>query len=124
MTKEQMVAINERIDAMIGTREFVRKVSENMRLSEKIDYRGRYEKMREKLFKIAEKGGEKALTMTIVDRGRSSTGLTAKGKKYHYEGNNGMTERSRYCGSLWVEGEGIVFTSGTIAKVFEYIINN
>ena len=80
--------------------------------------------MREKLMKIAEKEGIENLNLVIITCGRSGNGVTKSGKKFVWEGNNGVTERSRYCGSLYIEGVGTVFTSGTIAKVAEYIINN
>lgn len=55
---------------------------------------------------------------------RCSSGVTKNGKRFEWYGNNGFCERSRYCGSLWIEGIGTVFTSGTIAKAVEYVINN
>lgn len=124
MTPEERIAINDRIDAMIGTREDLKKSIENMDLSDKITARDKYNKLREKLFKIAEKNGEKALVLTLVQDGNSATGVTANGKKFIWYANNGYSIRSRYCGSLYIEGVGTIFTSGTVAKAFEYILNN
>lgn len=124
MTFEERVAINERIDKMIGSSEEQRTRVQNMSLSDRIESNDKYRKMREKLFKIAEKHGEMALAATMISEGRTNTGVTASGKRFVWDGNNGWTIRSRYCGSLYIEGVGTVFTSGTIAKAVEYIINN
>ena len=124
MTYEERIAINQRIDKLIGSYEDIRKETESMSLCDKITARDSYQKMREKLFKIAEKNGEKALVLTVIQEGRTSTGVTANGKKFVWYGNDGYTMRSRYCGTLYIEEVGTVFTSGTIAKAFEYILNN
>ena len=124
MTFEERIAINERIDAMIGSRDDLNKSIENLSLSEKITARDKYNKLREKLFKIAEQNGEKALTLTLIQNGNTATGVTANGKKFVWTINYGYSKRSRYCGSLYIEGIGTVFTSGTVAKAFEYILNN
>jgi len=124
MTLEERIIINERIDKLIGTREDLRKEIENMDLSDQITARSKYQKMREQLFKIAEKNGEKALILTVIQDGRTCHGITANGKKFIWCGNNGCSMRSRYCGTLYMEGVGTVFTSGTIAKVYDYLLNN
>jgi len=124
MTFEERVAINQRIDNMIGTPDDLKKEIEHMDLTDRITARDKYQKMREKLFKIAEKYGEKALVVTVIQEGNTSKGVTANGKKFIWYGNHGYTTRSRYCGSLYIEGVGMVFTSGTIAKTFDYILNN
>lgn len=123
MTMQERMEIERRIDVMIGSREYQRKITETMSLEDRINSNGRYNKIRKQLFKIAEKEGLKALASTVID-GRWCEGCTASGKKYVWYGNNGFTERSRYCGSLWIEGTGTVFTSGTITKAVEYLINN
>lgn len=51
-------------------------------------------------------------------------GLTKNGKTFVLEGNSGMTERSRKCFTLTIEGVGCVFTSGTLEAAVEYIMNN
>lgn len=124
MTIDERNAINARIDAMIGGWDKFEESVKDASLSEKIDARAKYRSLREKLLKIAEKGGEKALAMTLIEDGRTSTGLTANGKHFVWTANNGYTARSRYCGSLYIEDVGMVYTSGTVAKAFEYIINN
>lgn len=124
MTFDERVAINERIDAMIGSYVDFKESIKEMNLSDKITARDKYNKLREKLFKIAETNGEKALTLTLIQDGNSSHGVTANGKKFVWTINFGYSIRSRYCGSLYIEGIGTVFTSGTVAKAFEYILNN
>lgn len=124
MTFEERVEVNKLIDKMLGSREQQREITSNMTLENRIRSNSEYQKMREKLMKIAEKEGIENLNLVIITCGRSGNGVTKSGKKFVWEGNNGFTERSRYCGSLYIEGVGTVFTSGTIAKVAEYIINN
>ena len=124
MTFEERVEVNKIIDKMVGSRERQREITSNMTLENRIKSNSEYQKMREKLMKIAEKEGIENLNLVIITCGRSGNGVTKSGKKFVWEGNNGVTERSRYCGSLYIEGVGTVFTSGTIAKVAEYIINN
>ena len=124
MTFEEKVEANKLIDKMIGSREQHREITSNMTLENRIRSNSEYQKMREKLMNIAEKEGVENLNLVIITCGRNGKGVTKSGKKFVWEGNNGFTERSRYCGSLYIEGVGTVFTSGTIAKVAEYIINN
>lgn len=124
MTIDERKAINDRIDAMIGSQDDLRKSIESMSLSDKINARDKYNKLREKLLKIAEMSGEKALTLTLIQDGNTATGVTANGKKFVWTANNGYAYRSRYCGSLYIADIGTVFTSGTVAKAFEYILNN
>lgn len=124
MTYDERVAINDRIDAMIGSYVDFRESIKEMDLSDRISAQDKYNKLRDKLFKIAEKNGEKALTLTMVQEGNTSYGVTANGKRFTWIGNNGYAYRSRYCGSLYIEGVGTIFTSGTVAKAFEYILNN
>lgn len=115
--------INERIDLMIGSYSDNEKLVESLSLSERISARDKYRKHRERLVKIAEKCGEKSLQLTLVGSGALKHGVTPGGKKIVWYGNNGMTERSRYCGTLVINGE-TIFTSGTVARAFEYILNN
>lgn len=124
MIFEERVEAAKLIDKMIGSQEQQREITSHMRLEDRIKSNNEYRKMREKLMKIAEKEGVKSLNLVIITCGRSGNGVTKSGKKFVWEGNNGYTMRSRYCGSLYIEGVGTVFTSGTIAKVAEYIINN
>lgn len=51
-------------------------------------------------------------------------GYTKSGKQFILDGNCGMTERSRKCYTLTIEGIGCIFTSGTLEAAVEYIMNN
>ena len=124
MTLEERKEAYKHIEAMIGTEEEQRRKTAKMSLNERIKSNNNYNKTRYKLLEIAEKEGIKALTTVIVQCGRVSKGMTLGGKNYCWEGNSGYTERSWYCGSLWIEGMGTVFTSGRIEKVVEYLIKN
>lgn len=124
MTMQERAEVNRRIDVMIGSWEEQKKITETMSLSERLNSNNRYSKMRDKLVKIAEKEGLEALASIVIVGGKWCEGCTASGKRYVWDGNNGFTERSRYCGSLWIEGMGTVFTSGTLTKAVEYLIKN
>ena len=124
MTTDEWLAINRRIDKIIGNRYEQRSRIENMSLEDKISDNNEYLKMREKLLKIGEKYGEEALALTMIKCGNICHGVTANGKRFVWIGNNGLEKRSLYCGLLDIEGIGTIFTSGTIAKAIEYIIKN
>ena len=124
MTQEERKEVLERIYAMIGTPDQQKEMVKNFNLQERINSNGNYSKTKERLLKIAEKEGVKALCSVVIMAGRYCTGLTANNKKYIWEGNMGYTERSRYCGSLYIEGIGTVFTSGRIEKAVEYLLKN
>lgn len=124
MTTEERAAINERIDKMIGSWDEQKKRAATMSLTDRINSNAQYRKTRDDLFKIAEREGEKALALTMLGTGRYATGVTLSGKIVEWEGNHGFTERSRYCGRLWIEGIGTVFTSGTITAALEHILKN
>ena len=124
MTTDERLAINRRIDKIIGNRYEQRSRIENMSLDDKISDNDEYLKMREKLFKIGEKYGEEALALTMIKCGNICHGVTANGKRFVWIGNNGLEKRSLYCGLLDIEGIGTIFTSGTIAKAIEYVIKN
>ena len=124
MTTDERLAINRRIDKIIGNRYEQRSRIENMSLEDKISDNNEYLKMREKLFKIGEKYGEEALALTMIKCGNICHGVTANGKRFVWIGNNGLEKRSLYCGLLDIEGIGTIFTSGTIAKAIEYVIKN
>lgn len=124
MTTSERISINQRIDFLIGSREQFRQEIEKMDLCDRIKEREQYNKIREKLEKIAEKYGEKALIVTLIQDENSVKGVTACGKTFFWTPNCGLEKRSRYCGSLYIDGIGTIFTSGTITKVFEYILNN
>ena len=124
MTTDEWLAINRRIDKIIGSRDEQRSRIKNMSLEDKISDNNEYSKMREKLLKIGEKYGEEALALTMIERGNICHGVTANGKRFVWIGNNGLEKRSLYCGLLDIEGIGTIFTSGTIAKAIEYVIKN
>ena len=124
MTTDEWLAINRRIDKIIGSRDEQRSRIKNMSLEDKISDNNEYSKMREKLLKIGEKYGEEALALTMIKCGNICHGITAKGRRFVWIGNNGLEKRSLYCGLLDIEGIGTIFTSGTIAKAIEYVIKN
>lgn len=66
----------------------------------------------------------KAMAEDMAKNGFKVSGLTTNGLRYNIYGNTGVTERSRNCYSMNIEGKGTVFTSGTLETVAEYIINN
>lgn len=122
MTIEQRVEMRKRIEKIIGTREFERDRATNP--AERSENLMRWDRAYEKLQKVFIEHGEKALAMHFIQKGCDFEGVTANGKKWMLERNNGFTNRSRYCGTLWIEGTGTVFTSGRLDKVFDYILNN
>ena len=124
MTTDEWLAINRRIDKIIGSRDEQQSRIKNMSLKDKISDNNEYSKMREKLLKIGEKYGEEALALTMIKCGNICHGVTANGKRFVWIGNNGLEKRSLYCGLLDIEGIGTIFTSGTIAEAIEYVIKN
>ena len=124
MTTDEWLAINRRIDKIIGSRDEQRSRIKNMSLEDKISDNNEYSKMREKLLKIGGKYGEEALALTMIKCGNICHGVTANGRRFVWIGNNGLEKRSLYCGLLDIEGIGTIFTSGTIAKAIEYVIKN
>jgi len=66
----------------------------------------------------------KAKAEEMATKGFKFDGLTTKGLRYSIYGNNGMTERSLHCYQMAIEGMGMVFTSGTLETVAEYILKN
>ena len=117
---EERAEIRSRIEKIIGTKEYAMRIASD--LTERIQNASRWQKEYEKLAKVFLENGEKALAMNFIQKGHFYEGVTASGKKWELEGNNGWTERSRYCGRLWIEGEGPVFTSGKLDRVFDYIM--
>ena len=53
--------------------------------------------------------------------GRYFKGLTANGKRFFLDGNNGYTNRSRYCYTLTINGN-TVFTSGEFVTAYRYLM--
>lgn len=122
MEKKDYIKANEIIDRMIGSIAEQRANVNKLSLSDRIKSNDQYDKMRAKLLAIADVNGVECISGVTIMRGNNSCGFTKGGRKYVWEGNCGITAKSRYCGSLWIEGEGTVFTSGTIVKAVEYIL--
>lgn len=122
LPNEKRIEITKKIQNIIGTKN--EWVTDNMDLSKRIKARSDYDKLFEKLAKVWVKYGDKALAMNYTDNGSYKIGTTPNGKKWMLEMNNGWTMRSRHCGSLYIEGQGTVFTSGTLARAFERILES
>jgi len=122
-TPEERMEMRKRIEAIIGTKEQAKSWAKD--LTERIQIASRYDKQFEKLAMVFYTNGEKALALNYTQIGGNSfKGVTASGKRWVLEGNMGWTNRSRYCGTLYIEGEGCIFTSGKLDRVFDYILNN
>lgn len=119
---EERLSLSEKIKKIIGTKDSW--ITESMDLSTKITQRSKYDKTFEKLAKVFLKYGDKGLSMNFTDNGSYKEGVTVSGKKWILYMNNGFTNRSWTCGSLFIEGEGNIFTSGTIERSFEYIFTH
>lgn len=122
MEKKEYIKANEIIDRMVGSMAEQREYAAKLPLSERIKCNDHYNKMRAKLLAIADANGVECISGVTIMRGTNAHGVTKTGRKYTWEGNCGMTTKSLYCGSLWVEGIGTVFTSGTLVKAVEYIL--
>ena len=120
-TAEQRKEVFSRVEKIIGTKKQAMDAGRD--LTERIQNGNRWNKEFEKLATVFFEHGDKALAFQYVQKGRGFEGVTANGKKWILEANHGLTARSRYCGSLWIEGKGMIFTSGRIDKVFDYILN-
>ena len=92
-------------------------------LGNKIATTNKYNNLLEKIANTYIKYGPKKACLTYVQNGSDLEGMTATGKKWVLYRNNGFTTRSINCGTLYIDGE-CIFTSGTIAKAFDYIVNN
>lgn len=121
LNQEEQAKGREMIQKIIGTKaDCVRGIESN---SERIKARFKYDKLFEQLGKIYANSGAKALSMNFIDYGAMIEGVTPGGKKWvFYKNSWGWTERTHHCGTLYIEGEGCVFTSGTLARVFERLI--
>lgn len=121
-TVEERREVTARIEKIIGTKKQAMEAAES--LTERIENASRWEKEYEKLAKIFLENGAEALAIVFMQKGNSFEGVTVSGKKWFLERNNGWTQRSRYCGTLYIQDVGTVFTSGRLDKVFEYILTN
>lgn len=121
-TPEERADMRKRVEAIIGTKEQAKACASD--ITGRIRKGEAWQRQFEKLSKVFFERGAEALAMHFTQRGGTFEGVTAGGKKWILEGNNGWTERSRYCGTLFIEGEGTIFTSGRFDKVFDYILTN
>lgn len=63
---------------------------------------------------------EKASTMGYIKQGNDLRGITPNGKKWWADHNwFGHTDRTLHCYTLRIEGEGTIFTSGTLDRVLQ-----
>lgn len=91
---------------------------------ENAEQRRAYEKARSELWALVKKYGEDVINGgALLISCDTAHGYTPQGKRVVWYGNRGYTTRSRYCGTLVIDGE-TIFTSGKISKCFEYIYNN
>lgn len=123
LTIEERIRVTEMIQKVIGKQEDV--IKEGMSTSDRIKARESYRKLFDKLTKVWMKGGDKALSLVYTWEGSYGHGITPNGKKWVFSMNSfGWTQRSHHCGSLTIEGQGTIFTSGTLARAFERILEN
>lgn len=121
LDNETRMRVTEMIQKVIGTK--AECVNDKMTREERIKARFNYDKLFEKLAKIWVKNGDKALSMNYMDYGSFLKGVTPNGKRWQFDWNSwGWTERTHHCGTLWIEGQGCIFTSGTVARAFERIM--
>lgn len=120
---EEQTRVREMIQKIIGRKED--QITEDMSRDTRIKVRFAYDKLFEKLAKVWANYGDKALALNYTDKGAVKEGVTPNGKKWVFYMNNfGWTDRSHHCGSLYIEGMGCLFTSGTMARAFERILEN
>lgn len=122
-TPEERAELRKKIENIIGRKEDC--VNDNMDRSDRITARTNYDKLYEKLTKIWLEHGDRALAMNYTNKGTWVEGTTPDGKKWVFSLNSfGWTQRCHHCGSLYIEGQGTIFTSGTLARAFERILEN
>ncbi len=121
LPNEERIRITRMIEKIIGTKKDA--VNDKMSRSERITAYANYDKLFDKLAKVWVEHGDKALAMNYTWRGSRGEGVTPNGKKWIFDMNSfGWTQRAHHCGSLYIEGEGTIFTSGTLARAFERIL--
>lgn len=106
------------INSMLGDKD---NIGEDLSREDRIKANLMYDKMQTKLEKTISKIDNTNISITV--EGSTIFGTTKRGKQFYFVYNTGMDYRSRVCGSLSIDGE-TVFTSGTVAKMAEYIVNN
>ena len=92
------------------------------------EYRQQIEKIedlkkREELMKAEFEAEQKEWAKDGITLEARYHGLTPNGKKFLIFGNNGFTERSRHCFTLYIDGE-TIFTSGEFWRAYGIIRNN
>ena len=118
---EERIRVTRMIQKIIGTKEDA--VKDITGTGARIQAYSNYDKLFEKLAKVWVKNGDKALSMQYTWCGSYGYGVTPKGKSWTFDMNTyGWTDRCHHCGSLYIEGEGTIFTSGTLARAFERIM--
>jgi len=116
-----MEKVNAQIIKIIGERP----VTNRMATPEEMNAKRKWDKAKDDLWKLVNKYGPDVITgdaMVFYGSGRAE-GYTPKGKRVEWYRNHGHTRRSLYCGTLFIDGE-TIFTSGTVAKCFEYIFTH
>lgn len=81
-------------------------------------------KAKEELRKKAFEAEQKEWAKDGITLERRYSGKTPNGKHFSIERNCGFTDRSRHCYTLYLEGYGVVFTSGEFWRAYGVIKNN
>ena len=122
LPQEERQEITERVQTIIGKKENV--THEGMNLSQRVNARAKYDKLFWSLVHVYMEHGAKALAMQFMDYGGIKKGVTPNGKRWElYMNSFGWTDRCRHCGTLYLDGK-CIFTSGTLARAFDYILNS
>jgi hypothetical protein len=80
-------------------------------------------KKREELMKAEFEAEQKEWAKDGIKLEARYNGITPGGKRFLIYGNNGFTERSRHCFTLYIDGE-TIFTSGEFWRAYGIIRNN
>lgn len=80
-------------------------------------------KAKEELMKKEFEAEQKEWAKDGITLGRRYHGITPNGKRFSIEGNNGWTNRSRHCFTLYLDGQ-VVFTSGEFWRAYGVVKNN
>ena len=81
-------------------------------------------KTREELQKLEFEQEQKEWAKDGITLERRYAGITPQGKHFEIDGNNGVTMRSRHCYTLYLEGQGVVFTSGEFWRAYAVVKNS
>lgn len=99
-------------------------------------YRKHIKKVEDKIAEMSKQAAEiadeeerremiRAMADDMEKNGLKLNGYTTKGLRYGIDRNKyGFTDRTTHCWSMWIEGMGTVFTSGTLDTVAKYILFN